>query len=190
MFVGTPRNVKLTEHILKPSATPRAAYLAPKGVTNVALNKAVTSSDSAPTVGELKQVTDGDKEGSDGSYIELGPGLQWVQIDLGAECEMQAIVMWHFHGEARIYHDVIVEAADDEGFRTNVRTIFNNDYDNSAGLGVGNDKEYFENYEGKLIEGKGVRARYLRFYSSGNTANDLNHYTEVEVWGMVGNVGK
>ena len=27
------------------------------------------------------------------------------------------------------------------------------------------------------------QARYVRLYSNGNTANDLNHYVEVEVFG-------
>jgi hypothetical protein len=35
-----------------------------------------------PIIGEVEQVTDGDKEGRDGSYVEFGPGKQYVQIDL------------------------------------------------------------------------------------------------------------
>jgi hypothetical protein len=53
----------------------------------------------------------------------------------------------------------------------------------SAGLGLGKDLEYIENYLGKLIDAKGVRGRYVRLYSRGNTSNDLNHYIEVEVYG-------
>jgi hypothetical protein len=30
---------------------------------------------------------------------------------------------------------------------------------------------------------KGVQGRYVRLYSRGNTANDLNHYVEVEIYG-------
>ena len=30
---------------------------------------------------------------------------------------------------------------------------------------------------------KGLKARYVRFYSNGSTADDLNRYTEVEVYG-------
>jgi hypothetical protein len=43
-------------------------------VKNLALNKPVTSSDKDPIIGKLDQVTDGDKEGSDGSWVELGAG--------------------------------------------------------------------------------------------------------------------
>ena len=78
---------------------------------------------------------------------------------------------------------MIVRVADDAGFLENVYTIFNNDKDNSSGLGPGRDPEYLETYEGKLINAKGAKARYLRFYSKGSTESALNEYTEIEVYG-------
>ena len=63
-------------------------------------------------------------------------------------------------------------------------TLFNNDHDNTLGLGAGRDREYIETYEGKLIDGRGARARYVRLWSNGNTSNDMNHYVEVEVYGL------
>ena len=128
-------------------------------------------------------ITDGDKEGADGSYVELGPFLQHVTIDLEAVHEIYAIVTWHYHKQARVYFDVVVQVADDPDFITNVTTLFNNDIDNSAGFGLGKDYHYTETNEGKLIDTKGVRGRYVRLYSNGNTGNDLNHYIEVEVYG-------
>jgi len=77
---------------------------------------------------------------------------------------------------------VVAQVADDPDFITNVRTLFNNDIDNSAGLGVGKDMHYTETNEGKLIDAKSIKARYVRLYSNGSTANDLNHYIEVEVF--------
>jgi hypothetical protein len=79
---------------------------------------------------------------------------------------------------------VVVQVADDADFTQNVRALYNNDYDNSSGLGVGKDKEYFENYEGRLINAKGVKARFVRLYSNGSTYTALNRYTEVEVYGI------
>ncbi|MCY3020533.1 MAG: hypothetical protein NTW87_16045 [Planctomycetota bacterium] len=181
LFEGTPKALKGIT-LAKPRGS--EPFMVPEGIQNVALKKPVTSSDPEPTVGELKQVTDGDKDAVEGSYIELGPGVQWVQIDLQAPCAIYAIVMWHFHKEARVYRDVVVQAADDADFITNVRTIFNNDTDNSSGLGVGTDLEFLDEYLGKLIDAKGAKARYVRCYSKGNTSNDQNHYTEVEVWGL------
>ncbi|UCF42532.1 MAG: hypothetical protein JSV99_08005 [Planctomycetota bacterium] len=182
MFVGTPQNIRVP-NLEKPLGKPRPAFLAPAGTENVALGKSVASSDEEPIIGEIEMITDGDKEAADGSYVELGPFLQDVIIDLGAEYDIYAILLWHFHKQARVYFDVVVQVADDADFITNVRTVFNNDHDNSAGLGIGSDMHYVETSEGRLIDAKGVRARYVRLYSNGNSSNELNHYIEVEVYG-------
>ena len=104
-------------------------------------------------------------------------------MDLGAPSELFAIVIWHAHNSAKVYHDVIVQASNDPEFKKDVKTIFNNDQDNTSGLGAGTDREYFETNEGKLINAKGAKARYLRFYSKGSTESALNEYTEIEVYG-------
>jgi len=182
LFVGTPTDIRI-DNLEKPLGKARPPFMAPEETTNVALDKPVTSSDDMPIIGDLEQTTDGDKEGVDGSWVELGPGPQWVQIDLQAEYHIYALLIWHYHRQAQVYKDVVIQAADDADFITNVRTLFNNDIDNSAGLGIGKDKHYVETSEGKLIDAQGIKARYLRLYSNGNTSNDQNHYTEVEVYG-------
>jgi hypothetical protein len=182
MFEGTPQNIRVP-NLQKPLGRPRNPFLAPAGVTNVAKGKKVTSSDELPVIGEIEQVTDGDKKGADGSYVELGPGLQHVTIDLGAPHEVFAILFWHFHKTPRVYLDVVAQVADDAAFKTNVRTLFNNDHDNTTSLGAGKDMNYVETAEGRLVDAKGSRARYVRLYSRGNSANELNHYVEVEVFG-------
>ena len=182
MFVGTPQNINVPK-LEKPLGKPRPPFMAPEGTINVAFEKPVTSTDDEPVIGEIEMITDGDKEAADGSYVELGPFLQNITIDLGAKNEIYAIVMWHFHKQPRVYMDVIAQVADDPDFITNVKTLFNNDHDNSAGLGVGEDYHYVETAEGKLLDAKGVQARYVRLYSNGNTNNDLNHWIEVEVYG-------
>jgi hypothetical protein len=78
---------------------------------------------------------------------------------------------------------VIVQVADAPEFKQQVRTLFNNDQDNSSGLGVGTDREYFETHQGRLINAGGVKARYIRFCSKGSTQSALNEYTELEVFG-------
>jgi len=183
MFVGTPQNIRGVTKLAKPLGMPRPPFLAPPGTQNVAFEKPVASSDEEPIIGDIEYITDGDKSAADGSYVELGPFVQHITIDLGAEYDIYAILSWHFHKQARVYFDVVVQVADDPDFITNVTTIFNNDIDNSAGLGLGQDLHYVETNEGKLIDAKGTRARYVRLYSNGNNANDLNHYIEVEVFG-------
>ena len=183
MFVGTPKNLKTP--YLEPARgdKPRPATFVAPGCTNLALKKKVTSSDKEPVIGSLDLVTDGDKEGAEGSYVELGPGVQWVQIDLGKSAEIWALVAWHFHSEPRVYRDVVIQISDDPDFIQNVKTVFNNDHENQAGLGIGKDLEYVETYDGRPFAVKGVKGRYVRLYSNGNTSNQMNHYTEVEVYG-------
>jgi len=185
MFVGTPSNIRGVTNLEEPRrrGTSRPRFYVPEGTTNIALGKSVTATDEQPIIGTLDIITDGDKEAMDGSYVELAPFKQYITIDLGVESEIYAIVVWHYHKQARVYFDVIVQVADDPDFLTNVRTIFNNDVDNSSALGVGEDKHYVETSEGKLIDAKGQHARYVRVYSNGNSTNELNHYIEVEVFG-------
>ncbi len=183
MFEGTPKNIPASPYLEKYVDRPRPPFMVPEGTVNLSTGRPVTASDAEPIIGELRCITDGDKEGTDGSYVELGPNRQFVQIDLGRACTIYAILVWHYHGEGRVYHDVVVQVADDPDFIEGVRTLYNNDYDNSAGLGIGSDLEYIEDYRGRLIDAKGAAARYVRLYSRGNTANDQNHYIEVEVHG-------
>ncbi|MHC4193980.1 MAG: hypothetical protein ACYS8I_10615 [Planctomycetota bacterium] len=187
VFTGTRPNLQranvedTTNKVLPP-------FYVPKGTMNLALGKPVYSSDEEPVIGELELVTDGDKAAMLGSFVELGPSPQHVMIDLGQKAIIYAIVVWHYHLEDRIYHDVVVQVADDPDFIVNVRTLFNNDRDNSSGLGAGKDREYVDNNNGKLINAKGTPARYVRLYSNGNTSDSYNAYTEVEVHGkLIGN---
>ena len=182
LFVGTPVPVQLP-NLEPPRKGKRPDFLVPAGTVNLSKGKTVTSSDNDPIVGTLDLVTDGDKAGDEGCWVELGPGKQWVQIDLGKASDLFAIVLWHFHAQARVYHGVVVQVSDDPQFATGVTTLFNNDIDNRCGLGAGKDMAYIETCEGKLIDAKGVKGRYVRLYSNGNTTNKLNHYTEVEIYG-------
>ena len=183
MFIGTPTNIK-SANLEKITGKPRGPFYVPTGTVLLSAKKKVTSSDMQPVIGELDMVTDGEKSGGDGYFVELGPGPQWVQIDLGASHPLSAILAWHYHTQARVYRDVIVQVSDDPAFKKGVTTVFNSDHDNSSKLGIGAQKEYVEVAEGKLFDTNGARGRYVRLYSNGNTSNDLNHYVEVEVYGL------
>lgn len=182
LFVGTPVPIKVPN--LEPSPKgKRPDFLVPTGTVNLAKGKKVTGSDSEPVIGTLDLLTDGDKEGDEGSWVELGPGKQWVQLDLEKDANISAVMLWHFHSQQRVYFDVVVQVSDDPKFEKDVTTIFNADAANELGLGAGTDRPYIETYEGKLMDAKGVKGRYVRLYSKGNTTNKLNHYIEVEVFG-------
>jgi hypothetical protein len=182
LFVGTPVPIKVP-NLEAPLTGKRPDFMVPAGTVNLAKGKKVTASDSEPVVGTLDLVTDGDKEGDEGSWVELGPGKQWVQIDLEKESDIYAVLVWHFHSQARVYFDVVVQISDDPKFEKGVTTIFNADANNELGLGAGKDQPYIETYQGKLIDAGDVKGRYVRLYSKGNTTNKLNHYIEVEVFG-------
>lgn len=182
LFVGTPKNIR-SSNLERITGKKRGPFYVPKGTELLSLDKPVIASDMEPIIGEVEFVTDGEKSGEDGYFVEFGPGIQYVQIDLEGTYTLHAILLWHFHSQARVYRDVIIQVSDDADFLTDVKTIYNNDHDNSSGLGIGKDKEYVEVSEGRLIDPKGEKARYIRLHSKGNTSNDMNHYVEVEVYG-------
>ncbi|MDG2255253.1 MAG: hypothetical protein P8L49_09870 [Opitutaceae bacterium] len=179
-FVGTPLAYQ-SERLEPSSLKMRKPFLAPKDAVNAALEKPVTASD-IPWLGELSQIVDGKKQHDQTFQVELPNEPQWIQIDLGAPHEVHAIVVWHYHATERVYFDFVVRTALDETLSEEVTTHYNNDHDNSSGLGVGKDKEYVESFQGRLVDAKGALARYVRLSSNGNTGNGHNHYIEVEVW--------
>lgn len=180
-LTGTPVPIKIDNLEAK---APNPEPDVPEDVKNIAKGKKVTSSDDFPLIGELELVTDGDKEAAEGSYVEIQGGFQWVQIDLEKPSEIFAVALWHYHSQERAYKDVVVQVSDDPAFIKDVKIIFNNDHDNSAKKGKGENKAYIETNLGKLIVvTPPVKARYIRLYSNGNTSNDMNHYIEVEVFG-------
>ncbi|MCR5184294.1 MAG: discoidin domain-containing protein [Opitutales bacterium] len=184
-LVGTPQPIKIDPEKIDKSSSPTTIDV-PAGTQNLALGKAVSASDDLIVVGELDYITDGDKDGDEGYEVELAPGLQWVQIDLQQSAKISAVALWHYHRQKRVYHDVVIQASNDPDFKTAVYTLFNNDFDNSAGFGHGNDKVYIETHLGKIITlPNDIPAmRYWRFYSNGNSSDSGNHYIEIELYGI------
>lgn len=177
-----PHNIR--DEWLRSQEDPQRLPQVPRDVRNLALEAVVTASDAEPVIGELAMITDGDKSAASASFVELGPASQWVQIDLGAPAAVWAVVLWHHHGDFRTYRAVVVQVADDAAFTVNVRTLFNNDAGNANGRGVGTDSPYPDTNLGLVVPARGASARHVRCWSRGNTVNDLNHYVEVEVWGV------
>ena len=187
-FKGTPKDIR-ADHFPPGGPKPDKSLHVPVGLKNLAKGKTITASDDDPIWGELEYITDGNKEAQDESFVEMGPGKQHVQIDLGGLCEVFAIVVWHDHRTPQVYRDVVVQVSNDEHF-IEKKTIFNNDHDNSSGLGLGKNYEWIETYHGKIMPAGGVKGRYVRLYSNGCTARDENTYTEVEVYGRAATAGK
>jgi hypothetical protein len=186
------RDIKTPNLELGRGGKPRDPVMVPPDVTNnLALGCEVTASAKPLSIdktnhdvplGELDCITDGLKEHDD-DRVTLPSGKQWVQIDLGKTQEVWAVHLWYWTDYMCVYHDVVVQISNDPDFTNNVTTVFNNDHDNSAGLGAGKDKEYFVTNEGRGIAVDGVQARYLRVYSNESTESFNNRYTEIEVYG-------
>jgi hypothetical protein len=182
---GTPEDGPPKDPNVEPIPDKPPVFLVPKGVTNVALHKPVTSS-VAPTTGELSQITDGKKEATDEDTVEMKRGSQWVQVDLGASVPIYAIVVWHDHRFIQIIKDVVIEVSDDPEFKKDVTILFNNDRENILGLGAGHDRNYFETPRGKIIDARGIKARYVRGYSHGSSSGGMNCWEEIEVYALPG----
>ena len=146
----------------------------------------VTTSEEAVS-GENEYVVDGDKTADMTAMLQLPSGLQWVQLDLGAEHVISAICVWHDQGDDRVYKDVIMQISNDEKFadKTKITTVFNNDHDQTSklGLGKGPDKEYRERNDGRPVDAKLTKGRYVRVYSAGSSSEPTNNYIEIEVFG-------
>ena len=184
-FSGTPLDFDLidVEHF-EFSYKPRAPFYAPKDAQLLSRKKPLTCSDPKVAAALLKKVTDGNKSFEEPNVVALAAGKQYIQLDLQDRYALDAILVWRFHEYERVYHDIIAQVSDDPKFpKEKTKTLFNNDYDNSSGMGVGKDKEFMELAEGRMIDPKGVEGRYLRLYSNGNTTDDMNTYIEIEVFG-------
>ena len=189
MIVGTPKELKDKSNL---EADPgigklRPPIMVPKGYDKLLSSEKTVTGSEEPITGEFEYLTDGDKERDITSMVQLPSGLQWVQVDLGEEHEISACCVWHDQGDDRVYHDVICQISNDKDFKTGVKTVFNNDHDESAKLGKGKDKEYRERNDGRpmsaMIDGKPTKARYVRCYSAGSSSEPVNNYIEIEVFG-------
>ena len=164
-----------------PTYTPTPTPTAPAG--NLVAGRIATTSAAFLNI---SRVTDGDKNTANYADSYPNDNLQWIQLDIGVSYNLNDIKIWHYFGDTRSYHDVIVRLSNTADFSSGVTTVFNNDTNNSAGLGTGTNAEYTETSGGKDISFSPVNARYVRLYSNGSTANGSNHYVEVEVYATNG----
>jgi hypothetical protein len=181
---GTPEQLPSGPNIEANSDKAPAPMQIAKGAKNVALGKKVTTSVKPFSETQPEALTDGKKEAFDYDTVEMKKGTQWVQVDLGEPFKIEALAIWHDHRYIQVMHDVIVQVSNDPGFTNNVVTLFNNDTDNSSGLGVGTDREYFERHFGRVFDGKGTKARYVRGYTKGSHLSALNCWQEIEVYAL------
>jgi hypothetical protein len=171
----------------EPSLTNPPVLKVPKGSVNLAANKPVTSSDLDPVCGKLEQLTDGNKSEYSESYVEIGPGKQYVQIDLQTNATIYAIWVWHNYAwvpDVFVPRDVVVQATTDATFTNTVYTVFNCDKDNTLGFGKGSDMPFGTSKFGKLIHVNAVTGRFVRVYGRGDNQLEMSRFVEIEVHGL------
>ena len=182
---GTPKEIKSSN--LEPDRGP--GKLRPPIMVEPEFAKKLTNEDTKVTtseeaaLGDNEFVVDGDKTPDATAMLQLPSGVQWVQLDLGAEHVISAVCVWHDQGDERVYKDVIMQISNDPKFKEGVTTIFNNDHDGTAKLGKGKDKEYRERNDGRPVDAKLTKGRYVRCYSNGSSSEPVNNYIEIEVFG-------
>lgn len=161
---------------------------------NVAKNKSVTSNGTVTNNMPLSIVTDGVTARDQYALIGVSTGPKWVQVDLGQAYGIKKINIRNDWGASadtyRTGRDHVVQVSNDPNFATGVTTVFNNDQDNSSGLGVGTDAEYQEPADGSgktITLSSTINARYVRFSANGHvrvnqTYNPVNTPVEIEVY--------
>ena len=186
---GYPKHMSKPAHLRE--ETKRPPFMVPPGLENLAMGKPVTCSmEDPPIIGELEQITDGIKKSDEFDFVELDFGPQWVQIDLEKEAEIFAVVIWHFYKQPVIYNDVVAQVSNDPVFESGVTTLFNNDDDDSSGLGTGGDTAYFARWWAEIVDARGddlngARARYIRVYTNGGAADEDTRFVEIAVYGKL-----
>ena len=131
------------------------------GMKNLAQGITPTTNGASDSASNIERATDGDL--SDNKAWTLGNGLKYAQLDLGDSQRVDSLRVWRHHEDygdnlvRRRYHDVVFQLSDDPTFASGVTTVFNNDLDNSAGLGRGTDGEYDETPTGKIVHFAPVR---------------------------------
>ncbi|WP_135550227.1 fibronectin type III domain-containing protein [Paenibacillus cymbidii] len=169
------------------------ASVSTKPVANIALGKTVASNATSPSNQPLSAATDGVKDRDKYVLYSVADGPKWVQVDLGKAYDIARINIrndWGASGTYRKGVDLIVQTSNDPTFSTGVTTVFNNDGDNSSGLGAGTDSEYMELADGSgkdIFLNDTVNARYVRYWANGHirTNGQLNLVdtpVEIEVY--------
>ena len=148
--------------------------------------KAVTEKGDRP----FSYLNDGKKDTN--NYLELNDTSdktnhsRYVQVDLGAEYELNKIHLTRYYGDSRTYGPTVIELSKNEDFKEKTQ-VFNSDKDgNVHNLGEGKDDLYNETAGGKEVSFEKTTARYIRVYVNGqaNNKSSSDHIVELEAYGV------
>lgn len=143
---------------------------------NQSASIAPTSSTSSAVAGELAKITNGDNN----SWCDLGgSGPHEVTVDLGVVKTLRQIKVWGLFHNTRMYSDRIVRISENG---SDWYTIFNNDSDNSAGVGIGTHSEYIETQDGKVFTIPDINAQYIQVWSGDDNLGGNATLVEIEAF--------
>lgn len=139
----------------------------------------------------MTMAVDGNKTDYGSNYAEFGADNKadssYMQVDLGAVCDVDSLSLYRYWGDSRTYKDTVVAVAEKEEDFTNgdAVIVYNADDTNVHGLGEGQDAEYAESSQGKSWPlPEGTKAQFVRVYMHGTTGGaTTNHVVELEVFG-------
>ncbi|WP_262680938.1 DUF5123 domain-containing protein [Paenibacillus sp. J5C2022] len=140
------------------------------------------------TVTNPVYLTDGSTASGTSVVGNTGYPIAYVQLDLGTFKDVSMFKMF-FQASSHLYtyKDLAIQVSETADFY-DAFTIYNNDEDNSIGLGYGEDEEFIATPSGTTIMMAPKKARYIRFwvggYESGDgVASPLTYIKELEVYG-------
>lgn len=144
----------------------------------------------------MTMAVDGNKTDFGANYAEFGADNRressYMQVDLGAVCDVNSLSLYRYWGDGRAYGDTVVAVAEKEtDFKEGKATIvYNADDQNVHKLYTEApekfDEDYAESAQGKSWTlPEGTKAQFVRVYMYGRTNNDTttNHVVELEVLG-------
>lgn len=137
----------------------------PNATVNIALNKPVTAKGTEDPARPWARATDANFTGDNHTHSTTGAD-GWLQVDLGAVMLIDRVKVWHYYPDGRTYYSPRTEVSED-GANWTV---------------VSKPAQYAETSAGHTRDFPLTKARYVRDYISGSTANIGNHWIEVEVY--------
>ena len=144
----------------------------------------------------MSMAVDGNKTDFGSNYAEFGADNRressYMQVDLGAVCDVNSLSLYRYWGDGRTYGDTVVAVAEKEtDFAEGKATIvYNADDQNVHKLYTQAPEKFDEDYA-ETAQGKswtlpeGTKAQFVRVYMYGRANNDTttNHVVELEVYG-------
>ena len=144
----------------------------------------------------MSMAVDGNKTDFGSNYAEFGADNRressYMQVDLGAVCDVNSLSLYRYWGDGRTYGDTVVAVAEKEtDFAEGKATIvYNADDQNVHKLYTQAPEKFDEDYA-ETAQGKswtlpeGTKAQFVRVYMYGrkDNATTTNHVVELEVYG-------